>query len=170
MQINTRRYNLVTIIIIVCAVILYAQVSPAQTAKSPSSDSIAASLNLDRYTATSGQSPWLVLTIRNLSNTKLYLYGTIFRIHVDKGSVEARKTHVHRSMTGSLLPGEAPIRGDESSIWTIDPLSEDNHKFEVSYFYDINEPGSYAAYIEITDPRSHIKIRTNTVNFTIGNP
>jgi hypothetical protein len=136
------------------------------------SDSITVRLSIEKEKVAIGQSPWAILTVKNLSNHEIPIHDWMYRVHVEGENGEAPTTYVQRAITHRLRPGEASLRGDEQFLWTISPGKSDIHKFKLDYFYDLGALGSYTVYVEVVDPftkESSIQkwLRTNTVKFTM---
>lgn len=139
---------------------------------SPQSDSITVRLSIEKEQVAIGQSPWAVLTVKNLSNHEIPIHDWMYRVHIEGEHGEAPTTYVQRAITHRLRPGEADLRGDEQFLWTISPGKSDIHKFRLDYFYDLSALGGYTVCVEVMDPstvESSIQkwLRTNTVKFTV---
>ena len=138
----------------------------------PQSDSITVELGMDKKPVAIGQSPWAVLTVKNLSNHEIALHGWMCRMHVDGEKGEAPTTYVQRAITHRLRPGEADLRGDEFAVPLISPGESYDQRFKLDYLYDLSVPGKYTAYAEVMEPfilkSSTPKwLRTNSVQFKI---
>jgi hypothetical protein len=146
----------------------------AQTSTT-SSDSITVNLSLDKKQVAIGQSPYAILTLKNLSDHEIPIHAWMYRVRVDGENGEAPTTYVQRAITGKLRPGEPGLRADENYIWTIPPGESSVHKFQLTYLYDLSVPGKYTAYLEVMDP-STLKssepkwLRTNVAQFTMQAP
>lgn len=146
--------------IVVISISVFGQ---ASSAASP--PSIAASITVDKYQVPIGQSPWAILTVKNLTDHEVALHGWMYRAHVDGENGEPPTTLVQRMMTGKLLPGDRPLREDESVVPVISPGKSYTLKFELAYLYDLRAPGKYAVYLEVMDPVSQKWLRTDTASF-----
>jgi hypothetical protein len=138
----------------------------------PQSDSIAVNLTIEKEQVAIGQSPWAILTVKNLSNHEIPIHDWMCRVHVEGEKGEAPTTYVQRAITHTLRHGEAELRADEYVIWTISPGKSDVHKFKLDYLYDLGVPGKYTVYVEVVDPstqRSSTQkwLRTNSVQFAM---
>ncbi len=141
----------------------------------PQSDLITVKLSIEKEQVVIGQSPWAILTVRNLSDHEISIHDDMYRVHVEREREEPPTTQVQRQITGRLRPGEAPLRTDENFLWTISPGKSDVRKFKLAYFYDLGVPGKYTVYAEVIDPSTQKLptqkwLRTNTVQFTIQAP
>lgn len=113
-----------------------------------------------------GQSPWAILTVKNLTDREIVLHASMYhRLQVEGEKGEPPTTRVQRSITGKLKSGEAPVETNEYVVWSIAPAKSDTHKFELTYFYDLAEPGKYTIYLEVMAPSSHKWLRTNAAYF-----
>jgi hypothetical protein len=134
-----------------------------------SQPAIVASIALDKDRAPVGQSPWAILTVKNLTNHDVVLHDLMIRLHVEDEKGERPMTRVQRNITHKLLPGEAPLPG-VGGIWAIASGETSSHKYELSYFYDLSVPGKYTVYVDVVDPSSRQPLRTNTVRFEMVVP
>lgn len=139
----------------------------AQAASGPGQPAIAVSIALDKERVSVGQSPWAILTVKNLADHDVVLRDLMIRLHVEDEKGEERPmTRVQRNITHKLLPGEAALPGTGiGPVWVIAPGQSSSHKYELSYFYDISQPGKYKVYIDVVDPSSRKPLRTNTAKF-----
>jgi hypothetical protein len=138
----------------------------------PQSDSITINLSIEKGQVAIGQSPWAILTVKNLSNHEVAIHEYMYRVHVEGEREEPPTTRVQRQITGRLRPGEAPLSADEHFLWTISPGKSDIRKFQLAYFYDLRVPGKYTVYAEVMNPSTQKSstqkwLRTNTVQFTM---
>ena len=138
----------------------------------PQPESITVNLSIEKEQIALGQSPWAVLTVKNLSNHEMPIHGWMYRVHVEGENGEAPTTYVQRAITRRLRPGEADLRTDEQFLWTISPGKSDIHKFMLDYLYDLSVPGKYTVYVEVVDPSTEKSstqkwLRTNIVQFTM---
>jgi hypothetical protein len=143
----------------------------AQT-PSPNSQSasIVVTIGLDKDHVPVGQSPWAILTVKNLTDQEVSIHDSMIRLYVEGEKGERPTTRVQRSITGKLRPGEAPLRGDEYVDWVIPPGESSSHKYELSYFYDLSEPGKHKVHMDVADPSSRKWLRTNTAAFEMEAP
>ncbi|MFY9644346.1 MAG: hypothetical protein WAK29_04160 [Terriglobales bacterium] len=145
----------------------------------PQPESIAVNLSIERKQVAIGQSPWVDLTVENLSDHSIALHGRMCRVRVEGEKGEPPTTKVQRQMTDRLRPGEAPLREDENflpMIWPKDiPGDSYTQKWKLDYLYDLSAPGKYTVYAECMDPSTEKSstpkwLRTNTVQFTMQAP
>jgi hypothetical protein len=73
--------------------------------------SIAVIIALDQNHVPVGQSPWAILTLKNLSDHDVVLHDSMIRAHVEDEKGERPMTRVQRNITHKLLPREAPLPG-----------------------------------------------------------
>jgi hypothetical protein len=143
-----------------------AQCAPVST----QSASITISLAVDKDRIPLGQSPWAILTIKNLTGHELDIHDDTVRVHVEDEKGERPTTPVQRSITGKVRAGDPFIPGDEQWLWSIAPGASSQHKYLLSFFYDLSAPGNHTVYIDILDPMSHRWMRTNTAKFKMEAP
>jgi hypothetical protein len=160
-------------LISVCNIFLSARAASQTTP--PEADLIAVNLSIEKKQVAIGQSPWAILTVKNLSDHEIPIHDRMRRVHVEGEKGEAPTTYVQRAITHRLRPGEADIRGDEQFLWTISPGKSDINKYKLDYFYDLSAPGRYTVYVEVMDPSTQKSstpnwLRTNTVEFTMQAP
>ena len=102
-----------------------------------------------------GQKPWVHLTVKNLGNKEIAYPSE--RVYVEGPKGEPPTTVVQRSITGRLKPGDTPIppTGFRPTIapagWPGDTFTM---KYDLSYFYELRQPGKYTLYIEVFDKLS----------------
>jgi len=154
------------------AIIVTSSISiAAQTAASaPKPNSIAISLKMKEQQVPVGQSPWAILSVKNLTDESMEIHNYTYRVYVEGDKGEPPTTLVQRQMTGRFKPGDVPLRMDENALWSIAPGRSDEHSFQLTYLYDLSEPGEYSVYAEVMDPYSHKLLRTNTVQFKVQAP
>lgn len=141
----------------------------AQAASQPSQPAIAVSIALDNDRVPVGQSPWAILTVKNLADHDVVLNYFTIRLHIEDEKGERPMTRVQRNITHKLLPGEAPLPGVGVS-WIIASGETSSHQYQLSFFFDLSAPGKHTAYMEVIDPSSRKWLRTNTVQFEMLPP
>jgi hypothetical protein len=142
-----------------------------QTASSTAQPaSIAVSIAMDKDHVPIGQIPLAILTVKNLTDHEVVIHDSMYRAYVEGKEGEPPTTRAQRQMTGRLRHGEAPLRGDEMSLWTVAPGESGVRKFQLSYLYDLSTPGQYKVYAEVIDPTTRRRLRTNTVYFEMQAP
>lgn len=127
--------------------------------------SIAVSMTMDKDHVRVGQSPWAILTVKNLTDQVLEINDNTYRVYVEGDKGEPPTTLVQRMMTGRLRPGDVPLRADQQSVWTISPGESGIQRFQLDYLYDLSAPGRYSVYGEVKDWSSGEWTRTNTAEF-----
>lgn len=143
----------------------------AQNAASASKqNSIAVSLSIKEQQVPVGQSPWAILSVENVTDETIEIHNHMYRVYVEGDKGEAPTTLVERQMTGRYKAGDVPLRADENSVWSIAPGRSDDHRFQLTYLYDLSAPGEYTVYAEVQDPYSRKWLRTNTVKFKMQAP
>jgi hypothetical protein len=148
-------------------IIVLVSISACGQAATAGTVSIAASITVDKNQVPVGQSPWAILTVKNLSDHEVAIHDYAVRLHVEGEKGEPPTTLVQRMTTGKLQPGERPLRADEYVVWTIPAGESSSHKYKLSYFYDLSASGNYTAYLEVMDPNSQKWLRTNTAKFEV---
>jgi hypothetical protein len=157
-----------------CPVPLGAQSAPA--ANQP--DSVSIHISLQKSSYASGEKPIAVLAIKNVTSEPIWFSNNRYleRIHVTRKDGEPPKTELYRHMLGDFRPGDGPgLLSGPVVGRSITPGSLDSQKYDLTYFYNLGEPGDYSVYLEIYDPAgpqdgSGHWLRTNTVNFKIQAP
>jgi hypothetical protein len=140
------------------------------TASGPKQNSISISLKMKEQQVPIGQSPWAILSVKNLTDESIIIHNYMYRVHVEGDKGEPPTTLVQRAMTGRYKPGDEPLRADENAAWYIAPETSDENKIQLAYLYDLSAPGEYSVYAEVMDPSSQKWLRTNTVKFTVQAP
>jgi len=147
---------------------IYASFLHAQTSSDTGqSDSISASIALEKDHVEFGKSPVVLLTVKNLTDHKVHVHGSPHKyiIHVEGQKGEPPTTLLQRRVTGKLLPGESYERGDEF-IAFIMPGESKLLQFSLSQYYNFTFTGRYSVYLYVWD-ESGKWIRTNTVQFEL---
>jgi len=135
--------------------------------------SIAVSIAMDKDQVPTDQipkEPWAVLTVKNLTDHEVVIHDSMYRAYVEGKAGEPPTTRAQRQMTARLRPKEAPLRGDEMSLWAIAPGESGIRKFQLAYLYDLTSPGKYKVYAEVVDPTTRKRLRTNTATFEMEAP
>jgi len=136
---------------------------PAVPSAKSKSATIALSIAVPNEQIPLGQKPWISLTVTNLGNEEISYPRE--RIYVQGAKGEPPTTHVQRSMSHRLNPGEQEIRPTGFRP-PIAPRDSFTMKYDLSYFYDFKEPGKYTVYIEVFDRLSEKpNAKTDTENW-----
>ena len=134
---------------------------PSATSKSPT---LALSITVANEQVPLGQKPWAALTVKNLGNEEIAYPRERIYVSGPNGN-EPPPTHVQRSMTHRLNPGETEIRPTGFRP-PIAPGDSFTMKYDLSYFYHFTEPGKYTVYIEVFDRLSEKpKAKSDTENW-----
>jgi hypothetical protein len=96
-----------------------------------------------------------------------------YRIHIEKDDTgEPAKTEYYRHILGDFRKGDGPDQSGGSCFAV--PLrsgSTIRQSYDLSYFYDLTEPGSYVLYMEFFDydgrNKSGAWIKSNTAHFDV---
>ncbi len=143
----------------------------AQTATSTiQSDSIAVSIAMERAQVQIGQSPKVLLTMKNLTDQPLQVINCpAMKIYVQGENGEPPTTRFERDFTNRLLPGEAPLMCNDMAATVIDPHGSYTRSAELKYFYDLSLPGKYTVHVEVPSAQRNeiVWLRTNTAQFEI---
>lgn len=136
------------------------QAAPSATSKSAT---LVLSIAVPSAQVPLGQKPWVSLTVKNLGSEEIAYPRE--RIHVEGPKGEPPTTHVERSMTRRLNPGEPEIL--ETGFRPPIPAGDSfTMKYDLSYFYHFKEPGKYTVYIEVFDRLSEKpNAKTDTENW-----
>jgi hypothetical protein len=141
--------------------------------------SIAVSLALQKDHIPVGESPRLLVTVKNLGEVKICLTTSlgIYRVHVEGKDGEPPMTEWNRHQHGDWRPGDGPdlMEGPVVCNEIAPPMEgypgmSETLTFDLGMFYNLTVPGRYSVYMEIVDPASPpngevIWARTNTVQF-----
>jgi hypothetical protein len=140
-------------------------------APAPKQNSIAVGLKMKEQEVPIGQSPWAILSVKNLTDEEIEIHNYMYRVHVEGEKGEPPTTLVQRQMTGRLKRGD-PAGADwtEHVLWSIAPDRSDDLKFQLDYLYDLSAPGEYTVYAEVMDPYRQKWLRTNTAHFKVKAP
>ncbi|WP_263416481.1 hypothetical protein [Terriglobus albidus] len=151
--------------------------SGAQSAQAKQPDSVSIHLSLEKSSYVIGETPIAVMTIKNISSKEVWFSNASYhrRIHVRRKDSEAPKNEVYRHMLGDFRPGDGPDLRSDTIARPIAPGTVATQKYDLTYFYDVSQPGDYSIYLEIYDPAgpqdgSGHWLRTNTVNFEMKAP
>jgi len=108
-----------------------------------------------------GQKPWVYVTVTNLGNEEInYPWD---RVYVEGPNGEPPTTLYQRQVTNRLRPGEPPIRIDDYGADRIASGQSFTAKYDLSAFYEFNQPGKYTVYVEVVDSLA-AKAKTRTDN------
>jgi hypothetical protein len=143
--------------------------------------SIAVHLALSKNHSPAGESPRLLVTVKNLGEVKICLTTSlgIYRVHVEGKDGEPPMTEWNRHRHGDWRPGDGPdlmegpvVCNDIAPPMEGYPGMSETLTFDLGMFYDLSVPGRYSVYMEIVDPASPpngevIWARTNTVQFEV---
>jgi hypothetical protein len=134
----------------------------SETTPSTQSSWINTSIAMKREKIPVGQTPWLLLTVKNLTDQEMYKDD--FLPHVDGKQGEATRTYYHRQLR--LEPGvpSLALMGPPDAR-KIAPRGTAIRRFDLTDYYDLATPGEYSVYVEFRD--SGKWRRTNTVQFTV---
>jgi hypothetical protein len=153
---------MIFIIVAKCISLDAQPVAPANQA-----DSITVSIALDKDQFPVGQSPWVLVTMKNLTDHDLPFHFDTIRLHIEGGNGEPPTKLRQRIATGKLHPGETPLMEDGNAEMFIPAGKPRIQKIDVIYFYDLSVPGKYSVYADVRDPMSRKWLRTKTVQFEI---
>ena len=145
----------------------------AQTSSTSQPATIALSLMPEKKQVSLDQKPWVILTVKNITNHKICIStGNPYRVHVEKLDYgELPKTEFHRHLRREFSPGDGP---DLSSGPVVCPDvaagASDIQKYDLSAYYNFSVPGKYTVYLEFQDESSQAWLRTNTARFEMQAP
>ena len=112
-----------------------------------------------------GESPWAVLTVKNLTEQEIEIRDYMWQLHVEGKKGELPRTPASEVITKRIEPRVATLRPVLYVPWAIAPGETSVHKYKLAHFFDLNDPGQYKVYMEVMDSSSHKWLRTNTANF-----
>jgi hypothetical protein len=134
------------------------------------SDPIAVSIAIEREHVQAGQSPKVLLTIKNLTDRPLQVIACLpIKIYLQGEKGEPPTTRLKRDFTGRLLPGEAPLMCNDMAATVIDPRGSYIESAQIKDFYDLSLLGKYTVYVEVPSRQMNdiVWLRTNTAEFEI---
>jgi hypothetical protein len=172
---NIKQWLIPILVIAVNSVSVSSQTSTkAEEANSPRSKSAAITLSIavSKDHIPVGQTPWVTLTVKNLTDEEIAFPPD--RVHVESENGEPPTTMRQRQLTNRRQPGEPSILsgGFEPSI---PPEASFTRKYDLSRLYDLSKPGKYTVYIEVFDAFHSNKwkggwVRSPVVHFEITGP
>jgi hypothetical protein len=139
---------------------------------------MAVSLAMEKDHIPLGQKPRAVVTIKNLTQQKIYISTAswFYRVHIEGENGGPSETEWQRHRHGDVRPGdtEALVEGPIDSR-EIAPGGSDFQICDLTVFYDLSVPGKYTVYMEIRDePKGpsgpSVWLRTNTAQFEVVAP
>jgi hypothetical protein len=148
------------------------QVGAQSAAAASQSPSMGVSIALQRDQISIGQTPRVILTIKNLADHEICLSTSAhhYRIHVNGTGSEPPKTEMHRHREGDFRPGDKPDVMEGPVVCPeIAPSKSDTRIYDLQKFYDLSTPGKYTVYVEVRD-ESGVWLRSNTVRFEMTAP
>ena len=95
-----------------------------------------------------GQTPWVSLTVKNLSSNEIAYPDDRVYVEAEKG--EPPTTLHQRQVTHRPRPGEPAIKPTGFRP-VIEPGGSYTMKYNLSGFYDFKQSGRYTVYIEVLD-------------------
>lgn len=159
---------MVIIAITACGVLASTQKSSKEDHANTESVKIA----MEKERIALGTSPILLLTITNITNHKIPLYGgnDRFRVHVS-GSNEPAPTHLQRKLTGKLLPNDSikTVRTGPEIAVAMSPGESRVMRFDLKQYYGFKQPGKYSVYLNVYSDLGKW-LRTNAVQFEMLSP
>jgi hypothetical protein len=109
---------------------------------------VALSIVLPKEHIPVGQTPWVFLTVKNLSSDVISYPQD--RVYVAGEQSESPTTLRQRQLTHRRQPGEPSILGGGFEP-NIEPGGSFTRKYDLSQLYDLSKPGKYTVYIEVLD-------------------
>ncbi len=104
-----------------------------------SKPTVSLSIAMEKHAISSGQKPWVDLTVKNLTDKEIsYPTDQVF-VQGENGEPPATPWQKERRL-GHLGSGYTP---------TIQPGESFTMKYDLSAFYDLSKPGKYSVYIEV---------------------
>jgi hypothetical protein len=127
------------------------------------------SLAVPKENISEGQTPWVFLTVKNLSQDGMPFPQD--RVHVEGEKGEPPTTLFQRQLTHKLLPGEQEVR-DTGYGPFIEPGASFTRKYDLTKLYDLSSPGKYSVYVDVLDHSASknnagVWVRSNTAKFEI---
>ena len=112
---------------------------------------VALSIFLPEKHLVAGQTPFVFLTVKNLSETAISFPQD--RVYVEGERGEAATTLRQRQLTQRRRPGEPSLLGGGFEP-NVEPRGKFTRKYDLSQLYDVSIPGKYSVYIEVFDQAS----------------
>lgn len=139
----------------------------SETTPSTQPWSFSTSIAMKKEKITIGQTPLLILTIKNLTDHPIYR-SDYFLPHVDGKQGERTRTYYHRRLRQE--PGVPSLAGGgPPDARKIAPRGTATLSFDLTDYYDLATPGEYSVYVEYRN-ESGKWLRTNTVKFEMEAP
>jgi hypothetical protein len=160
----------VTLVLILAAAMVTAvdKVSlEAQTTAASQAPAIAVSITLQKDKVPLGQSPWVLLTVKNLTDELVMIEA---RPHVQGENGELFMRPEASIISERLQPRTPRLRTVVYVPWTIAPRETSTHKWQLAYLFDLSHRGQYTVYMEVMDPSSHKLLHTNSAKFEMQSP
>jgi hypothetical protein len=139
----------------------------AQTTAAGQAPAIAISITLQKDKVPLGESPWGLLTVKNLTNEEITI--NLPRLHVEGEKGELFLKPEAQIISQRLQP-TTRLRTAVYVPWTIAPRDTSTHKYQLAHFFNLSDRGQYTVYMEVTDPSSHKLLRTNSAKFEMQSP
>lgn len=139
-----------------------------QTATVSPAPAIAVSISLQKDKIPLGQSPWVLLSVENLTDREITVGEA--NPHVEGKQGELPMKPYARIVTESFQPRTPRLTRVVYVPWNIAPKGSSIHKYQLGYFFDLSQQGRYTVYMDVMDPSSHKWLRTNTAKFEMQSP
>lgn len=131
-------------------------------------------ITMEKQTLPVGQPPRVRLTIKNLTDHVIRVpgdgCGSDIRVWVRGEHGEPPTTLRERHDTGRLPPGEADLPCSLNANVPLAPGESTTRTFLLEYFYDLQEPGKYAVYLEVPSPEGWLRTDSVTFQIVAGEP
>jgi hypothetical protein len=162
-------HRLLTLALIVKTAMLITTVSlEAQDATASRGPAIAVSISLQKDKIPLGQSPWIALSVENLTDVEITIDQADPHVEGDEGELPMKPNA--RIVTDRLQPRTPRLRTMVYVPWTIPPKETSIHTYQLAHFFDLSRQGRYTVYMEVMDPFSHKSLRTNSTKFEMQSP
>ena len=112
------------------------------------SATIALSIAMPQTDIPVGQTPWVLLTVKNLSGEEIAFPQD--RVYVEGENGGPPTTLRQRQLMHRPRPGEPELAAGGFEP-TIAPGNSFTRKYDLSKLYDLTKPGKYSVYIEVLD-------------------
>lgn len=155
------------VLILATAVLIIAVSLEGQTTVSRA-PAIDVSIGVQKDKVPVGESPYVFLRVENLTDGEITMADATPHVEGEKGELQMKA--LPQITTDRLQPRIPRLRTVVYVPWTIPPRESSIRKYQLAYFFDLSHQGRYTVYMEVMDPSSHKRLRTNSAKFEMRPP